>query len=166
MPWAPPKQLPLMPLELSILGLCPNQVVDCAVGFNCLDCQSAAPPEVTHSPSVVWSVLHRRTVLKVLLQPARASLILAGSLTVPIMGCAVGVGVRIGAASQWRCWLPLDICSGIPSFPFVNTSAHNLLYGGGFSSSRVCACVCEGESVSLSKLVTLLHGDVDFRSTN
>jgi len=30
----------------------------------------------------------------------------------------------------------------------------------------VCACVCEGESVSVSKLETLLRGDVDFRSTN
>jgi len=26
----------------------------------------------------------------------------------------------------------------------LNASAHNLLYGGGCSSSRVCACVCEG----------------------
>jgi len=30
----------------------------------------------------------------------------------------------------------------------------------------VCACVCEAESVSVSKLETLLRGDVDFRSTN
>jgi hypothetical protein len=30
----------------------------------------------------------------------------------------------------------------------------------------MCACICEGESVSVSKLERLLHGDVDFRSTN
>jgi hypothetical protein len=29
----------------------------------------------------------------------------------------------------------------------LNTSAHNLLYGGGCSRSRVCACVCEGMSI-------------------
>ena len=50
--------------------------------------------------------------------------------------------------------------------PFLNTSAHNLLYGGGCSSSRVCACVYEGVSALVSKLVTLLHCEVDFPSTN
>ena len=50
--------------------------------------------------------------------------------------------------------------------PFLNTSAYNLLYGGGCSSSPVCACICEGESVLVSKLETLFRGDVDFRSTN
>ena len=61
----------------------------------------------------------------------------------------------------------------------LHASAHNLLYGGGCSSSRVCACVCEGVSVSVScrnchnllyggvsKLETLVSGDVNFRSTN
>ena len=60
-----------------------------------------------------------------------------------------------------------------------NTSAYNLIYGGGCSRSRVCACVCEGVPVSVScrnchnllygsesKLETLLCGDANFRSTN
>jgi len=42
----------------------------------------------------------------------------------------------------------------------LNTRAHNQLYGGGYV--RTYAKVC----LSLSKLETLLHGDVDFRSTN
>jgi hypothetical protein len=41
-----------------------------------------------------------------------------------------------------------------------------VLNGGGCPSSRVCACVCEGESVSVSKLKTIPRGDVDLRSTN
>jgi len=47
---------------------------------------------------------------------AGRSLIPIRSLLVPIMGCAVGV--EIGGASPWRCVLPLDKRSGIPSFPF------------------------------------------------
>jgi hypothetical protein len=35
---------------------------------------------------------------------------------------------------------------------FLNTIAYNLLCGGGFSCSPVCACVSEGESVTVSKL--------------
>jgi len=166
MPWAPPKRLLLMPLESSILGLRLNSVVDCSVSFNCLDFQSAAPLKVTHSSVVSWSVLHWRTESKVLLQPAGAGLSLVRSLLVPIMGCAVGVGVAIGDASPRQCWIPLDKRSRIPSFPFSNTSANKQLYGGECSSSRVCACTCKGESVSVSKLETLLCGDVDFRSTN
>jgi len=70
---------------------------------------------VTHSPVVSCSVSRWNiyinlqhlpyTVSKVLLQPAGVSLIPVRSLSVPIMGCAVGVGVgvgvEIGDASPW-----------------------------------------------------------------
>jgi len=77
----------------------PSSVVDCAVGFSCLDLQSTAPPKVTHSP-------------------AGASLIPVRSLSVLIISC--GVSVEIGDASSWRCWLPLDKRSGSVDhhFPF------------------------------------------------
>jgi hypothetical protein len=123
MPRAPPKW-PLMPLEASIIALCLNSVVDCAVGFNCLNFQSTAPLKVTHSPVVSWSCWKiyinlqylACTVSKVQLLPAGASLIPWRSLSVPIMGCAVGV--EIGDASPWWCWLRLDKRSGRSSFPF------------------------------------------------
>jgi len=34
----------------------------------------------------------------------------------------------------------------------LNTNAFNLVYGGGYSGSRVCAGICEGVSVSVSEL--------------
>jgi len=118
--------LPLMPLEASIICLFLSSVVDCAVGFKCLDFQSTAHPKVTHSPVVSWSVSWWNiyinlqylscTVSKVLLQPAEASLIPVRSLSVPMMGCAVSV--EIGDASPWWCWLPLAKWSGRSSFPF------------------------------------------------
>jgi hypothetical protein len=63
-------------------------------------------------------------------------------------------------------WTSAGQTQGTIVVSLLNLSAHNLLYGGGCSSSQVCACVCEGESVSVSKLEMLLRGDVDFRSTN
>jgi len=107
-----PTILLLMPLEASSIGLSLNLVVECAVGFNCVDFLSAAPPKETHSPVASWLVLDWRTVSKVLLQQAGASLISIRSLSVPIMGCAVGVThaiscctwcIEIGDAPQWRC---------------------------------------------------------------
>ena len=32
---------------------------------------------------------------------------------------------------------------------FLNPSAHNRLYGGGYLRSRVVVCLCEGVSVSI-----------------
>jgi len=59
---------------------------------------------------------------------------------------------KIGDASPWRCYLPLDKRSEcVDRRFFLNESAHELLYGGGYS---------------IPKLETLLHADVDFRSTN
>jgi len=49
----------LMPLQASIICRFLSSVVDCAVGFNCLEFQSTAPPKVTHSPVVSWSQLER-----------------------------------------------------------------------------------------------------------
>jgi hypothetical protein len=48
----------------------------------------------------------------------------------------------------------------------LNTSTHTLAYCGGYLSSRVCACICEGVSVSTSDFEMLLCGNVDFRSAN
>jgi len=111
MPWAPPKR----PFSRSCFL---SSVVDCAVGFNCMDFQSAAPPKVIYSFVVSWSCWKiyinlqylQCIVSKVVLQPAGASLILVRNLSVPIIGCAVRV--KIGDASPWRCWPPLDKHSG------------------------------------------------------
>jgi hypothetical protein len=142
------------------MGQCVNLVVDCAVGCNCLVFQSTALPKVTHSPGVsrwCWKIYINLQYLpcavsKGLLQPAGALLIFVRSLSVPIMGCAVGV--EIGEASQWRCGLPLDKRSGRSLFPYEKVCLcrcrnwHYLVYGGAW------------------KLEILLRGDVDFRSTD
>jgi len=160
MPWAPPKW-PLLLLEASIMGICLNSVVDCVVSFNCLDYQSTAPPKVTQSPVVSWSVSWWNiyinlqylpcTVWKVLHQPAGASVILVRSLSVPIMGCAVGV--KIGDASPWRCALPLNKQSERSSFRYA----------------KVCLCRCRNWHnlvyCGTLKLETLLCGNVNFHLT-
>ena len=89
--WGPPKR----PFSRSCFL---SSVVNCAVGFNCLDLQSTTPRKVTHST-------------------AGASLIPVCSLLVAIMGCALGV--ELGDASPWRCWLPPEKRGGsVDRFPF------------------------------------------------
>jgi len=171
MPWAPPKG----PFSRSwFLSL----IVDCAVGFNCLDFQLTAPPKVTHSlvvsRSVLWWDVHFNlqylscTVSKVLLQPAGASLIPIRSLSVSIMRSSVSV--EIGDASLWRCGLPLDKPSGRWLFPI---ETQGLIAGCMVADARIVQYVsvsCQHWHymlyIGVLKLETLLHGNVTFRSTN
>jgi len=143
--------LPLMPLKASIICLVRSTVVNCAVNYNCLDFQSTAPLKVTYSTVVSWSLLSLsvslgRNVSTILLQPAWASLILVLSLSVPITGFAVGV--EIGDAPLWRCWLALDKRSGRLSLRF---QTQVLRTGCMVPDARViecmrayarCVCVC------------------------
>jgi len=153
--------LPLLPLEASFTCQFLSSVVDCAVGFNhCLEFLSTTRVRVTHSAVALWSllslsVLGGRNVSMILLQPAGASFILLHSLLVPIMGSAVGV--EIGDASPWRCWLPLDKWSSSIDRYFLLT--HECSYGVGWV--QISRYVSVGVSVLVSKREMLLRGDVD-----
>jgi len=148
---APSKWLTLMPLKGSPMGPCLSMVLHCAVSFSYIDLLSTTPPKVTYSPVVSWltlswSVLCGIYILNILLLPAGTLLISVCNLLVPIMGCAVAV--EIGGCSEWRCWLPLEKWCWIVARHFgSNTRAHKQLYGGRYSSSGVCAGLCECESV-------------------
>jgi len=119
------------------------------------DIQSTAPAKVTHRPVVSSSVswwnfyinLHYLpcTVSKVLLQPTGASWMPVRSLSVPIIGCAVGV--EIGDASPWRFGLQLDKRSGRWSFRF---STQGLIGGCTVADARIVKYV--SVLVSVSKL--------------
>jgi len=127
-----------------------NSAVNHVVSFYCLDFQSTTPVKMKWSPDVSWLVSCWRTVSKVLLQPAGTSLSHLCSLSVPIMGCAVGGGDSVGIrnSSPWWCELLRNKWSGSSDHvSLLNPSAHNLFNSGGCSRSGVCACLWDSVSV-------------------
>jgi hypothetical protein len=128
-------------LQASIICISTSLIVNPAVSFNCLDFKSTISQMVTQ-------------------RPAGASWIPVCSLLIQIIGL--------------YSWCQNCRCCSMPMFSsarhtqqtmldsLLNTIAHSMLYGSTCPTSGFSASICEGVSVLVSKLETLLCGTGDF----